>query len=42
MLSLFLPSHDKRYAEYKLDGVTIEAAAAKERIDSLMQKLKSR
>lgn len=33
---------DKRFAEYKLDGVAIEAAAAKERIDSLMQKLKSR
>lgn len=32
---------DKRYAEYKLDGVIIDEAQANERVNNLMQKLKA-
>lgn len=31
---------DKRFAKYKLDGITIEETDANQRIDALMQKIK--
>jgi hypothetical protein len=33
---------DRRFAEYKLDGVVIEETVVNEKIDNLMQKLKSK